>query len=167
MTAKIALCGAVTLLCAMTGKSFAGTNARRAKLLAELMDALQLLKVHMLDRLMPLEAALSLSKSLLLIKVGEHVAKSGAYNAWQTIKSREMKRGGIMDCLSVKDAEVLERLFEALGSSGRNEQRPIIDSAIKELGLLEAQARSESGEKGRLYTILGALAGVAIVIFII
>lgn len=161
---RLALGCAVVIFCALAGKSFGGANARRVKMLAEIMDALQMLRVHMLDRLMPLEAAMCRSQSKLLNEIGDALGNAGAASAWQDVKARELRRGGLLDCLTLRDIEVLDCLFSALGSTGRREQRPVIDSAIKELGLLEAAARSESGEKGRLYTTLGALAGVAAVI---
>lgn len=167
MTPRLALCSAVMIFCAMTGRAFAGANTRRAKLLAELMDALQLLKVHVLDRLMPLETALSSSNSIILSKLGAPAGKNGASAAWNDIKSKELRRGGIMDSLSAKDIQVLDNLFSSLGATGREEQRPIIEAAIRELGLLEAEARQESGDKSRLFTILGALAGTAAIIIIL
>lgn len=167
MTPKLALCCAVMILCAMTGRAFAGANTRRAKLLADLMDALQLLKVHVLDRLMPMEMALSSSNSIILSKLGAPAGKNGASAAWQEMKRNELRRGGVMDSLSAKDIQVLDNLFSALGATGKEEQRPVIEAAIRELGLLEAEARQESGDKGRLFTILGALAGTAAVILIL
>lgn len=161
---RLALGCAVIVFCTMAGRAFAGGNARRAKLLAEMMDALQMLRVHMLDRLMPLGTALSRSQSHILNEMGTAVDKTGAAAAWSEIKSRELRRGGRLDCLSGRDIQVLDGLFEALGTTGRSEQKPVIDGAIKELGILEAEARSKSGEKSRLYTTLGALAGVAVVI---
>ena len=161
---KLMLSGAVMLLCTMAGRTFAARNARRARLLAEFMDALQMLRVHMLDRLMPLSAALIRSQSPVLRDMGQDIDSAGAAAAWQKFKAREMKRGGRLDCLSQRDAQVLDELFGVLGGSGRSEQKQVIDAAIRELGILEAAARAESGEKSKLYTTLGALAGAAAVI---
>lgn len=161
---RLALGCAVIVFSTMAGRAFAGSNTRRARLLAELMDALQMLRVHMLERLMPLGTALSRSQSQILSEMGAAADSVGAAAAWNDVKSRELRRGGGLDCLSGADIKVLDGLFEALGTTGRSEQRPVIDGAIKELGLLEAEARAGSGEKSRLYTTLGALAGAAVVI---
>ena len=167
MFIKLALSAAVICFCTMTGRMFAGRNSRRARMLAELMDAIQLLRVHMLDRLLPMKAALERSQSFALNETGAAMDGTSAAAAWQIVKERQLRRGGKLDCLSARDIDVLDKLFESLGTTGISEQRPIIDGTIKELGLLEAAAKAECNEKGRLYTTLGALAGVALVIGLI
>lgn len=157
--------GAVAIFCcALIGRAFAQGNVRRAKLLAETVDGMQLLKVHMLDRLLPLPAALEKSQAYLLKEVGVLMKGCSARDAWQALSDREQKRGGCLDCIAAEDADVLDAFFDGLGSSGRSEHKAIFDSAIKALSRLEGVARKDGAEKVKLYTTLGALAGVAAVI---
>lgn len=161
---KLAL-GAISILCcALIGRAFAKGNARRARLLAETMDGLQMLKVHMLDRLLPLNAALEKSQSRLLRETGLLMRGCGARKAWESLRAREVRRGGQLDSLSSNDLETLDAFFDGLGSAGRSEHKAIFDAAIKALGRLESGARKDGAERIRLYTTLGALAGVAAVI---
>jgi stage III sporulation protein AB len=161
---KLAL-GAIAILCsALIGRAFAKGNVRRAQLLAETMDGLQMLKVHMLDRLLPLNAALEKSQSYLLRETGLLMNGCGAREAWQALRERETRRGGRLDSLLTDDLDTLDAFFDGLGSAGRNEHKAIFDAAIKALMRLESVARKAGAERVRLYTTLGALAGVAAVI---
>lgn len=164
MVLRLVLGGVAIFCSALIGRAFGKGNVRRAKLLAETMDGMQLLKVHMLDRLLPLAAALEKSQSYVLREVGALMKGCSAADAWQALRTREQKRNGRLDCLTAEDAEVLDTFFEALGASGRTEHKAIFDAAIKALGRLESAARKDGAEKVRLYTTLGALAGVAAVI---
>lgn len=164
MGIKFALSAISILCCALIGRAFAKGNVRRARLLAETMDGLQMLKVHMLDRLLPLNTALEKSQSYLLKETGVLMKGCGAREAWLQLKERETKRGCHLDSLSTEDLETLDAFFDGLGSAGRNEHKAIFDAAIKSLGRLEAGARKDGAERIRLYTTLGALGGVAVVI---
>jgi stage III sporulation protein AB len=164
MTLRLAL-GAVSIfLCALIGRAFAKGNIRRAQLLAETMDGMQMLRVHMLDRLFPLASALEKSQAYVLSQTGAGMKGCGAGEAWRALRAREMRRAGKLDCLTHADADALDAFFDGLGSAGRSEHKMIFDAAIRALGRLESAARSEGAEKLRLYTTLGALAGVAAVI---
>jgi len=161
---KLALGAAIIGACAMAGRSLARVDMRRSGLLAETMDGLQLLRVHMLDDLMPVDTALARSQSYVMNAVGECLDGGSAYDAWQIVSRRETARGGKLDCLTAGDCEVLDRFFLRLGNSSVDEQRLIFDSAIKEMGALESASRTDGVQKNRLYTALGALAGAAAVV---
>ena len=161
---RLALAAIVIFACALMGHAFAKGNVRRAKLLAETMDGMQFLKVHMLDRLLPLAAALEKSQAYILKEIGALMKGCSAWDAWQALCLRERARGRQMDCLTEDDVDALNAFFDGLGGSGRSEHKAIFDSAIKTLGHLESAARKDGAEKVRLYTTLGALAGVAAVI---
>ncbi len=164
MSLKLAFSAISIVCCALIGRAFAKGNVRRARLLAEMMDGLQMLKVHMLDRLLPLNAALEKSQAYALRETGLLMRGCGAREAWQKLREREMKRGGHLDSLQTDDFETLDAFFDALGSAGRSEHKAIFDAAIKSLGRLEDGVRKDSADRLRLYTTLGALAGVAVVI---
>lgn len=161
---KIAAGAAVIGACAMAGRSLARVDRRRAKLLAETMDGMQLLRIHMLEDLMPLEAALTRSEAFILAQTGLCMDGRSASEAWHDVSCRETARGGGLDSLSHEDCEVMDRFFMRLGDSSRDEQKQVFDCAIRELGELESAARGDGMQKNRLYTALGALAGAAAVV---
>lgn len=158
---RIALSGVLIACSALGGRALAKINIRRCALLAETMDSMQLLRIHMLDNLLPLETALEKSTGSILRETGARMSAGSAAEAWDKLRREQMKRGGQLDCLTAGDADALDRFFGRLGTTAREEQRQIFDSAIKELGALESAAREEGNRKNRLYTTLGALAGAA------
>lgn len=164
ITLKLALGAAVVGACAMAGRALAKVDTRRSGMLAEMMDGLQLLRVYMLDELMPLDMALARSQAYVLREVGGSMNGGTAYDAWQDVSRRETARGGKLDSLSADDCEVLDRFFRRLGDSSIEEQRQLFDAAIREIGSLESISRTESAQKNRLFTALGALAGAAVVV---
>lgn len=158
---RLALGCVVTVCGALTGRALARANVRRCALLAETMDAMQLLRIHMLDSLTPLESALEKSTGYIFRETGVRMSGSGAAQTWRELKAEERIRGGRLDCLTESDISALDRFFDMLGEGSRNEQRQVFETAIKELGALESAARGEGEKKNRLYAALGALAGAA------
>ena len=161
---KLAFGAAIIGACAMAGRSLARVDQRRSKLLADTMDGLQILRIRMLDELMPLEDALTRSETIILSQTGRYMNGRSASDAWKDVQKKETIRGGKMDSLGKDDIAVMDRFFMRLGGSSRDEQRQLFDVAIRELGELENSARCDSMQKNRLYTALGALAGAAAVV---
>ena len=139
---RVMLSGAIIVCCAFAGRTIARVDMRRAKILAETMDSLQLLRIHMLEGMLPLNTALNKSAGYILRSVGEMMADMAAAEAWLELSSRQTSKGGALDCLTSDDCAVLDRFFFILGRSSRNEQQLLFDSAIKELGILENAART-------------------------
>ena len=159
------LLGCIVVICgAFAGRALAHVDARRADLLAETMDSLQLLRIHMLDSLMPLQVALEKSSGAILTGAALSLGGGSPLDAWNTLKQNQLQRGGFMDCLGQRDIDTLDRFFENLGRSSSEEQHVHFDAAIKELGALENSCRGEGARRSRLYAMLGALAGAALVV---
>ena len=164
ITFKIALGMVIIGACALAGRAMARVDRRRAVMLAEIMDGMHMLRVHMLDELMPLQAALEKSQAFVFSETGRQMAGRSAYDTWQELSRRETARGGRLDSLAADECEVLDGFFRILGSSAREEQRQIFDRAIRDIGALESASRTDGLQKNRLYTALGALAGAAAVV---
>lgn len=62
---------------ALVGRSLGTVPARRARVLREAMDALQILRIQMLERLLPLHAALAQARFEPFRMVGERMAAGG------------------------------------------------------------------------------------------
>ena len=161
---KLILACVIAIASMMIGRAYASGGARRARLLSGMMDALQIMRVMMLDRLMPLKTVLVQSASPVFRCIGKQMEDSSAADAWRDVRTAQRQRGGLIDCLAEEDLCALDALFEGLGVSGRAQQEVLISNALKAFGCLEAEARKNGLEKSRLYTTLGLLAGIAIAI---
>lgn len=162
---RLVMTGAIVVGCTMAGRALSSGQTRRARLLTDVMDAAQILRVHMLDRLLPVNAALSMSASPLLRKLGqEMVSGKCASDAWNALSAREHRHGGLLDSMTGSDMAALSMLFDGLGESGRVEQEKRFQSAIREMGRLEEEARRSGSESARLYTTLGMLTGLALAV---
>ena len=146
---------------ALAGRSLASACARRGRALRQAMDALQLLRIQMLDRRLPLHAALDHARSDVLRRVGERVAAGeDAASSWRALLPSLTRRGGALDCLTQEDVSTLTAFFDGLGA----EQEALFQTALRELGRLEAEAARSGAEKGRLYATLGLLFGLMLAI---
>lgn len=162
---RIALAVLAAVASALVGRSIALGCARRTAVIREAMDAIQLLRIHMLERLLPLHAALEKSQFEPFRLVGRKLLTGdGALAAWRAVLPLLTRRGATLDCLTEEDLSLLFRFFEGLGTSTRLEQEALISATLAEMGRLESEAGKMGAEKGRLYTTLGLLGGLALAI---
>ena len=162
---RIALALLAAVGSALIGRSIAQGCLRRAAALRQAMDAMQLLRIQMLERLLPLHAALEKSGFEPFRLAGTLLAggESGA-SAWKKAAAKLTKRGAQLDCLTADDLSALSSLFDGLGMSARAEQEVLFASALREVGRLESEAQKSGAEKGKLYTTLGLLCGLMLAI---
>ena len=150
---------------ALVGRSLAAACARRGRTLRQTMDALQHLRIEMLERRLPLHAALSHARADVLRRVGERVAAGeGAAEAWRALLPALERRGGALDSLTREDISALTAFFDGLGAGARAGQEALFQTALRELGRLEAEAAQNGVEKGRLYATLGLLGGLMLAV---
>ena len=164
MPVRIVLAGILAALCALAGRTAAAALARRKRVLSSALAALEPLKIRMLHRRLPLETALCESEDALLRLVGKAMPGKTALEAWDAVRTRQMKRGGLLDSLAREDCAALRAFFAQLGESGAREQEALFARTAEELGALSAQADKSCAERTRLYTSLGALLGAALAI---
>ncbi len=156
---------AVAAGCAAAGHAVSAGQERRARTLGEVMDAAQLLQVRMLDRLLSVSAALSMSECSLMRMMGERTACGASpTEVWEELSREESRRGGMLDCMTREDMDALTLLFDGLGESGRGEQERQFRAAIREIGRLEEEARKQKGSGARLYTALGLFFGMTLAV---
>ena len=168
MGIKIFFSIALIALCAFTGRSLSMRHSRRSRMLSETMDGMQLLRIHMHDRMLPLQTALTRSNAIPLRMVGEEMSDMDSVSeAWERVKARETRQGKALDSLNAEDTKTMDALFSELGRGAGSEQEQLILASIKQLGRLEDQARIQAMECGRLYTTLGLLIGAALAIGLI
>lgn len=164
MGLKLALAAVVILCCALAGRAVAAGSLRRSRALRQIMDGLQLLRIHMLDRSLPLPLALGQVQEPLMQAMAGAVEGKTCAAAWQETQARLCKKGAALDCLTGGDCLVMQNFFSTLGRGGREEQKRLFETALRELGRLEEEATLQGQRQNRLYTSLGALAGAAVAV---
>ncbi len=162
---KLGAAAAITAACALAGRALCQKEQRRVSMLQAFIRALPQLRLSMLERLTPLEAALRESGCPLFAHIAGNMADGmSACEGWQRCREELTAQGAMLDCLLPEDLQRLDVLFESLGGTGKSGQQLLLDSA--ESGLLEllGKANARAEERGKLYTNLGLLLGLAIAI---
>ena len=166
MRLALALC--IVVGCTMCGRALAGSARRRAVLLAALAGGLRLLKLHMTSMFETVQHALSSTGCDLLARVGESMAPGdSADDAWRRVARRERRQGGLCDALTADDEAILNRMFKALGESGRDAQELLLSGTIEALGRNLEAARARAAEADRLYVSIGMLIGLMLALMVI
>ena len=151
----------------LCGKAAADAVRRRARTLEGLTEGIRVLRIHMMGLLEPVQFALERSECPLLALVAAGV-KDGrsAHEAWGELRGRTARRGGPVDALVEEDLQLLDRLFQRLGQSGREEQEALLSATLQSLELRLASARQKAGEADRLYLSLGLLIGLMLALIV-
>lgn len=162
-TVKLVLAAVITVCCAFAGRALCMKERRRVELLNGLIKAMPVLRLYMLERLEPLEAALGETHNILLLHVRESMARGmSAREAWSSEAAELTKQGAMLDSLVADDIARLDILFGELGASGLSAQRLLLDSCEQGLSVLLKEAKARADDRAKLYTNLGLLTGLAI-----
>ena len=145
-----------------------GGRKRRQELLGELLAALRVLRLRMLNSMEPLGILLRKSDAALFRQLGNSLWEgAGLAESWEKLRAEETKRGKAMDSLTEEDVRLLDGFFARLGGSGRDEQGELFSDVIARLEEAHARAKQAFSEASKTYTALGALVGIGICIIII
>lgn len=160
---KLVAAVVLTACMALGGRAFSNREQRRVSVLSSIERALPMLQIDMLERLMPLGSALRQSGQPLFVHIADAMSEGrGGREAWLFEKDGLTARGQMLDCLLPEDIGRLDLFFESLGASGLSAQRILLSESEKAFALLREQATKRAEERGKLYTNLGMLAGLAI-----
>lgn len=168
MRFALALC--VVVGCALCGATMTGARRRRIRLLESLVKGIRLLRVNMIVMLEPVQHALKASGSGALEAVSAAMARNpgvSAAEAWKDVCQSKRRRGGEIDALSQEDVLALDKLFEQLGESGREQQDILLNATCEKLGQNLEAAKRQAAEADRLYISLGAMTGLMIALILI
>jgi len=163
---RILLCAILVGLCAWAGRSAAMVQVRRARLLKTVLGEMEPLRLRMLSQRLPLKDALSGCVWEEMREMGKEMEQADAVSAWKNVCRKRVSRGEAMDCLEEEELKVLDGFFAGLGESGVRQQEALFENTKTELERILQAASKTCGEKTRLYTALGALAGAALVIMV-
>ena len=151
----------MTAASAWGGRMMACTQARRAETLRAVLAGTRRLSVEMLERRTPVREALAACGGAFAETAGQMEGGAPPGEAYEQAIIAMRERGGLLDSLEEGDLAALRRLFSGLGEGGLQAQRLVLNEAAEELERLAGQARRKKEEHGKLYTSLGALAGLA------
>ncbi|MDL2206588.1 stage III sporulation protein AB [Eubacteriales bacterium OttesenSCG-928-N13] len=167
-TIRLVACLVMTACCAMAGRSLCVKERRRVAMIDGLRQALPMLSIEMLERMLPLPQALRMSGQPLFIEIADGIESGmGAREAWIARRDQLVIQGEMLDCLMPDDLVRLDQLFEGLGASGISAQRLLLTEAERALDVQLTLAKKRADERGKLYTNLGLLGGLAISVFLL
>ena len=166
MTAAIALVVAGGVL----GRALASAQRRRAAALAAFSPALMALKHAMLTRKLPLAEALAATAHFALIAMATRMRETPSLDpgaCWREVYERLGARGEAFDCLGREEVGAIQDLFDSLVAHSAGEVALRLDDAAHSLTEITERAKKARDEKGKLYTSLGALGGMALAILLV
>lgn len=153
--------------CIAAGRMLSNARKRRMRTIGDILAAMRVLRLRMLNSMEPVGILLRKSELGLFKNIGDSLWEgSGLHESWEQRKIQETKRGRMLDCLTDEDLKTLDLFFDQLGGSGREEQNNLFSVTITALEEAQSQAKSDFSDRARLYTALGALTGVGICILI-
>lgn len=158
----------IPLGCAGAGRIMANAKKRRAETMGEILAAVRVLRIRMLNSMEPLSVLLRKSDSALFCDLGNSLwIGSTLSECWAEQKKAGCRKGGALDSFTEADLRILDGLFENLGKSGREEQAEMFARVIAEMEESQAGARKKQAEAAKMYTALGALAGLTVSILLV
>ena len=162
------LLSVIMLASAGTGRMLSNARRRRFELLGELLAAMRVLRLRMLNSMEPLGILLRKSDSRLFRDLGNALREDcGLWECWEELRGAVTKRGCMLDSLTEDDLHLLDSFFQRLGGSGREEQMELFSDCIAQLEEAQTQARRSFSDASKTYTALGALVGIALCILIV
>ena len=165
---RVGLAACIVVGSALIGKSLTGAAHRRASALKAVTQGVKNLRVHIVNMSEPLQNALDQSECPLLSRVGRQMRQGmSADESWNSLKPVMRRSGGPADALCASDTEVLDRMFERLGQSGRDAQDILLAGAVQSLERLCESAIAKAGEADRLYVTLGLLIGLMLALIVL
>ena len=165
---KGALLSVILLSCAGVGRVLSNARRRRVELLGELLAAMRVLRLRMLNSLEPLGILMRKSDSRLFRELGNSLWESGGLReCWNDMRKAQMRRGGMLDSLTGEDLGLLDCFFQNLGQSGREEQCALFATVIARMEEEQSAARRRYADASKVYTALGTLIGIAICVLIV
>lgn len=166
MNMKILLSLCLIVICTSVGYSMAQTAERRCRQLAETIRAIRVLGIQITVRLEPIKRALLQTEFEAFRMVAEGMTpERSACDVWNDICSQREEHS--INGLDASEKRRIGQMFSQLGDGSKTMQEELLTSCRIDLqnALSDAQVRAK--EVSKLYTSLGFLMGISIVILII
>lgn len=158
----------ILLACTCMGRMLSNVRRRRFEILNDLLAAIRVLRLRILNSMEPLGILLRKADCELFKRLGDSLWEgAGLSESWLQMREEEMRRGGLLTGLNNSDMRILDEFFLSLGKSGRDEQCELFSSVIDRMEDAQQEARQGYMEATKLYTTLGTLVGIGICVLII
>lgn len=166
MSLKLLLAACIVAACTMGGRAMALSAKQRCSQLMQTIEAVRVLKIQITVVLAPIRIALSSTGFPPFQAVaGKTRADISAADAWQEVSTA--KDECFVNCLNESERNCIGQMFAHLGGSGRTAQEELLASCCDQLQIALTDACGRAKEVSKLYTSLGFLLGMCIVILII
>lgn len=166
MSLKLFLAACIVAACIMMGQSMSLSTKLRCNQLEKAIEAIRALRIQITGVLAPTQSALLATDFPPFKAVAEKMGSDiSASDAWREISTAKDDR--FVNCLNKSEKNYLGQMFAHLGCSGRTAQDELLASCCDHLQVSLDDARVRSKEVSKLYTSLGFLLGLSIVILII
>ena len=158
----------ILVSCTGMGRALSLARKRRADMLGDILAAMRVLRLRMLNSMEPVGILLRKSDAALFRELGNSLWEGESLaECWEKKRAEETKRGRMLDSLTEEDMEILDGFFRNLGISGREEQGEMFTSVIARMEEAQSGAKRLFADASKTYTALGALLGVGICIVIV
>lgn len=161
------LLSVVLLSCAGIGRALSNARKKRLDVLGELLAAMRVLRLRMLNSMEPIGILLRKSEAQLFCDIGKNLySGNNLKESWQYFREnakRHVDLSALLEC----DLHILDTFFHSLGRSGREEQNELFSNVISEMEDAQMQAKSKYTDAAKLYTALGTLVGIAVCVLIV
>ena len=157
----------ILLACTAVGRTMSVQRRRRYGLLGEILAAMRVLRLRMLNSMEPLGILLRRSDSPLFRDLGNSLWEGGGLAECWAQKRRQQAGNTPLHCLTEGDLHILDGFFQNLGKTGREEQNQLFSGVINEMEEQQLRARSRYLDASKLYTALGALIGIGLCVLIV
>ena len=159
MLKAILLCG-IFIACTACGRMLTASRKQRVKTMGDLLSAVRVLRLRMLNSTANVSALLSKSDFEPFRKIGG--AGGDPEASYLRMRDAFAARGGALECLSADDLKALDNLFAHLGKSDRKQQNLLLTDVIAHLEEVQLHARQQLRDSERMSTALGALVGIGV-----
>lgn len=157
----------ILIACAGISRALSNERKRRFEALGDLMAAMRVLRLRMLNSMEPLGVLMRKSDAPLFRLLGENMREGDSLEeCWNQLRTKARK-SAMIAYLNDEDIRILNRFFESLGKSGREEQSALFAAILGEMEEAHARAKNRFADAAKLYTALGTLVGLGICILIV
>lgn len=166
MNMKILLGLCLIVICTSVGYSMAQTAERRCRQLSETIRAIRILSIQITVRLEPIKRALLQTEFEAFKTVADGIARGRtACDVWNDICIQRNGHG--INALDEGEKRRIGQMFSQLGDGSKVIQEELLTSCCAYLQNALSDAQIRAKEVSKLYTSLGFLMGVSIVILIL
>lgn len=162
MAVRIAVSALVIVMCMLCGRTLAMRKIREADRVRRMQEDIKKLKNRTMDKRLPLSQALLTMEGEVYGRMAGRMKEDGNLTLSEAFEAEGGEGDGYRD-----ENTCIRLLFDSLEALGRAQQEAEYERALKDLKKSEERKRLEGREKIKLYSSLGAVAGICAVIFAI